>query len=106
LAFFAVAQPGSLTAAALLFASDSAESPPTDTALLRAQFGFTWAEARAVAALTDGIDTPSIAARLGVSVETIRSQVKSAQAKCGAGSQAGLALMAQRSLAVLRRDFT
>jgi DNA-binding CsgD family transcriptional regulator len=106
LALFAVPTRGSAEAVALLFASDPAEAAPPDPVLLRNQFGFTRAEARVVAALAEGIDAPTIASRHVVSVETVRSQIKSAQAKSGAGSQAGLALLARRSVGGLRRNFT
>lgn len=61
--------------------------------VLQALFNLTPAEARVAHAVAQRQTTGAIAARLGLSPETVRSQVKSALAKCGASRNIDLAVM-------------
>jgi DNA-binding CsgD family transcriptional regulator len=61
--------------------------------LLQALFSLTPAEARVAHAVAQRQTTGAIAARLGLSPETVRSQVKAALAKCGASRKIDLAVM-------------
>jgi DNA-binding CsgD family transcriptional regulator len=76
-------------AAEHLFASGDSK-PPTDVLALQRTHGLTRAEARVVSRLAVGLDLPTIAAELGVGVETVRSHLKRAYAKTGTSRQAEL----------------
>jgi DNA-binding CsgD family transcriptional regulator len=76
--------------AALVFVKDNdARLPPPD-ALLAAEFGLTWAEARIASALAGGESLQNIADTQGVSINTVRSLLKRAMAKAEASSQAAI----------------
>ncbi len=73
----------------LLVPALTAEAP--DARLLAGAFGLTPAEARLAAALAGGArGMPEVAAALGISRETARSQLRAVFAKTGAGRQAEL----------------
>ena len=76
---------------------DSRSGPAIST--LHAVFGLTHAEARLAVALAAGQDLSSEAEQLGVSRETVRSQLKNIFAKTGTRRQAELAAMLSRLLA-------
>lgn len=61
--------------------------------LLQALFNLTPAEARVAQAIAQRQTTGAIAADLGLSPETVRSQMKAALAKCGAARNIDLAAM-------------
>lgn len=69
----------------------------TLAAMLRSRFGLSLAEAEIAIAITDGADLRAVAAARGVSIQTVRSQLKSIFRKTGATSQA-------RLVAVILRD--
>jgi DNA-binding CsgD family transcriptional regulator len=89
---------------ALVFANDSVAIRPLTNGILSQQFGLTLAEARTAAALTEGLTPTEISARFGVSIETIRTQLKQAMVKCDARSQAQLVARIAASLAALQRQ--
>jgi len=65
---------------------DSARQP--DASLIQGLFDLTPAEARVAAALIEGRTIAEMAARNGVGLETVRTQVKSILAKTGVSRQA------------------
>jgi DNA-binding CsgD family transcriptional regulator/PAS domain-containing protein len=75
---------------AILMMSDLAHPSITDKALLSVVFGLTNAEARLAAAICQGHDLNTIASTLGVSRQTLRSQLKVVFSKTGARRQAEL----------------
>ncbi len=70
---------GSITAIAFVNDAARRQRPAEDT--LRTRFGLTRAESRVALLLCDGRAPKSIAEMIGVSVETVRSQMKSIYAK-------------------------
>jgi DNA-binding CsgD family transcriptional regulator len=86
----------------LLLVSDTRQSEAVVAGLLTSQFGLTAAEARVAATLSDGDDPAVIAQKSGVSINTVRTQIKAAMAKCGVSTQAQLVARILRSLAGLR----
>ncbi len=84
---------------ALVLMSDSRRQATVDTALLRAEFALTAAEAEVAASLLLGASVADIARRRTVSLETVRVQVKSLQLKTGCRSQAQLVAAFAQSLA-------
>ncbi|QGM44613.1 helix-turn-helix transcriptional regulator [Methylocystis heyeri] len=70
----------------------AAPSAP-DAALIQGLFDLTAAEARVAGGVAEGLTLDEIAARHGVTVGTIRSQIKSVFAKTGAARQSQLAAL-------------
>jgi DNA-binding CsgD family transcriptional regulator len=71
----------------------TAQYPRTRKALsgrIVAQWRFTPAEARVVERLAGGLRTSDIAATLGVSIHTVRTQLKRAMRKAGVHTQAAM----------------
>ena len=66
------------------------------TAILRAAFGFTAAEATVAALIAAGASAPDIAARLSIAPGTARNHLKSAMAKAGTPRQTEFALLCGR----------
>jgi len=75
----------------LLFLATGAATPPVRE--LQQLFGLTPAEAELVQLLAQGADPETCAARRGVSLATVRTQLKCIYAKTGAASQAQLLSM-------------
>ena len=69
----------------------NAASP--DSKLLQALFDLTPAESRIAQGIGNGETFEAIAARLGISTATARSQLKGVMAKTGTGRQTELALL-------------
>lgn len=74
----------------LAFLVDPSRPAPLDASLLRELYGLTPAESRLAAEFVGGLDIGAISVRLGVSVHTVRTQLKSIMAKTGATRQADL----------------
>ena len=70
--------------------SDMISPAVLDPAWIARIFGLTRAEARAAAALLDGLDLREIAERQTLALETVRNHLKRAMVKVGARSQAQL----------------
>jgi DNA-binding CsgD family transcriptional regulator len=68
-------------------------APPGATRALAARFGLTLREAEVALALAGGATAGEIARAAGVSVHTVRNQIKSALAKTGSRRQADLVRM-------------
>lgn len=83
----AVSSPG-----ALVFIHQQGYSPSQDLAPLQAVFELTAAEVLVCELLVQGKSVPEIAAELGKSRETVRSQLKQVFSKTGTSSQAELVL--------------
>jgi DNA-binding CsgD family transcriptional regulator len=83
-------------AIAALILTDMTRPTFTDVALLGRLFGLTGAEARLAALLGNGHDLASIAITLGVTRETLRSQLKAVFAKTGMRRQAELVALSAR----------
>ena len=81
---------------------DEMRAAPAET--LMALFGLTRAEARLARKLADGAGLGSAAAHLGVSRNTVHSQVRAVFAKLGVSRQAELAGLLGRLDAALRRS--
>lgn len=75
---------------AVLVLTDLAQPQVADEAVLGLVFGLTKAEARLTAAICMGQDINTVAARLGVSRQTLRWQLKTVFAKTGSRRQAEL----------------
>lgn len=76
---------------------------PVDAALIQGLFDLTAAEARVAAGLIEGQSTTDLAARNGVGLETVRTQVKAVLGKTGVSRQAEL-ISRFRSVTLPRRD--
>lgn len=83
---------------ALLVAVQEVQAPHDMVALLRERLGVTPAEAEIVLALAEGVTPAEIAERRGVSLLTVRGQIKSAMSKAEVRRQSGLV----RVVAMLR----
>lgn len=92
--------PGRRPAAVVLL--NRRREDPTLQALLSARFGLTAAEAGIAAALTRGLTPAEIAEERGVSIHTVRNQLKTALSKTDSRRQAELAALVER----LRRGGT
>jgi DNA-binding CsgD family transcriptional regulator/PAS domain-containing protein len=79
-------------AAAIVHLIDPAAAKPVDGAAISALFGLTPAEARLAAALAAGDTISEAAARYGVAVGTVRTQLKSIFGKMGVNRQQDLIL--------------
>ena len=71
---------------------------PSKTLELQIKLGLTRSEALIVLGLVQGDSLNQIAAARGVSISTVRNQVKSAMAKTATNRQAELAVLADRQL--------
>jgi DNA-binding CsgD family transcriptional regulator len=77
-------------AAAAVFVSDPEHAPAIDARMLREWFGLTPAEARLAVVLVQGHSLAEALKRLGVGVNTARSQLKNIFGKTGTNRQAEL----------------
>ena len=77
-------------AAAAVFVSDPEHAPAIDAGMLREWFGLTPAEARLAVVLAQGHSLAEALERLGVGVNTARSQLKTIFGKTGTNRQAEL----------------
>ena len=76
--------------AALMFVSDPDAKPASRAAVLRALYGLTPAECRLTDCLVQGHEVASAADRMGITVETARSHLKTVFRKTGTGRQSHL----------------
>ncbi len=74
-----------------------------DPVKLQRQFGFTPAESRLAIALAEGATLEDFATKRGISVGTVRTQVKSAMDKADVHTQAQLVGVVLRSVAAFVR---
>lgn len=81
---------GGTPACAIVFLRDLDSSDAVDPAVLCQLFGMTAAEARAARQLLEGGSAESMADRLGVSINTFKTQLKAAYAKSNTRRQADL----------------
>jgi DNA-binding CsgD family transcriptional regulator len=77
-------------AVAVVFVSDPEHAPAIDTGMLRQWFGLTPAEARLAVVLAQGHSLAEALDRLGVGVNTARTQLKTIFGKTGTNRQAEL----------------
>jgi DNA-binding CsgD family transcriptional regulator/PAS domain-containing protein len=73
--------------AALVFVSDPARRPQSRGATLRALYGLTSAETRVADLLLQGLETRELAGRSGVTLESVRFQIKRVLSKTGTRRQ-------------------
>ena len=83
-------QTGVSRPAAIVFAHDVAAAAAVAPEKLTALFGLTSAEARAALQIMEGGGGDAMASRLGVSINTFRTQLKAAYAKTGTNRQTDL----------------
>jgi len=76
--------------AAVVFINDLARSQQSNHAHLNTHYGLTPAESRVASLLADGHAPRTIAAMIGVSDNTVRSQIKTIFSKTGVCRQAEL----------------
>ena len=81
------------TANAILLITPVQNAAAPDSKLLQALFDLTPAESRIAQGIGNGETVEAIAARLGISTATARSQLKGVMAKTGTGRQTELALL-------------
>jgi len=93
---------GTLQPAAAVFVMDSQSSLEPDPTILRELFALTPAEARVTGRLVLGRSVEEIAYETGVSIETVRSQVRRALSKTNTGRQGELISLVLR-MAPFRR---
>lgn len=94
-------------AAVLVLITDPERSADGSTTALTRDYGLTAAEIGVTLALAQGLSIAETAERRNVSVETVRSQVKTAMSKCGARRQSDLVRLVSALSAVRsegRRD--
>ena len=84
---------GSDAPRAIVFVTDPEQSIDIDMEWLRSTYGLTKAEARVASLLVTGDATDEIAAKLGVSVNTLRTQLRQIYAKTGTGGRVKLIRM-------------
>jgi len=82
--------PASARRGAVAFVAPSREAAGDATRMYRETFGLTPAEARLAAALRDGLALKEAAAKLNISVNTARNQIKSVFEKLGVNRQGDL----------------
>ncbi len=82
--------PASVRRGAVAFVAPSREADGDATRMYRDTFGLTPAEARLAAALRDGLSLKEAAAKLNISVNTARNQIKSVFEKLGVNRQGDL----------------
>lgn len=87
--------------AAVIFMSDPQASPGSMSALLRSVYGMTPAESRLTEALVNGSTPQECAATFGVTINTVRTQIKRAAAKAGVSRQSDLVRVVLTGPAVL-----
>lgn len=83
-------------ARALLLFTDLAQPVAPGEATLRAMFGLSRSEARLGAMMVRGLGLPEIAARYGLSIATLRTQLKAVYVKTGTRRQAELVALLSR----------
>jgi DNA-binding CsgD family transcriptional regulator len=93
------------TASAILLITPVQNAASPDSKLLQALFDLTPAESRIAQGIGRGETVDTIAARLGISAATARSQLKGVMAKTGVGRQTELALLLSGAYWP-RRDFS
>lgn len=91
---------GASAPAAILFIRDP-EQPPLPSLTLKEIFGFTPAEAAIASALADGKTVEDIATSYGVSLNTVRTHLKTVFAKTGTNRQVQLVALLLRSVAAI-----
>ena len=87
-------------ARALVVLQDLDQRPEPDPALLQFAFGLTPTETRIAQAITSGVRLADIAARLEISVNTIRGHLKEIFAKTNTHSQSELAVLLNRMVGI------
>lgn len=92
---------GALTSA-VVFISDPANLAEVNVLVLKDLYGFTPAEARMTVAMTQGLTPQEYAVRQGLSLNTVRTQFRSAATKVGVGRQADFVSAVLMGPAVLR----
>jgi len=85
------------TISAIAFVVDPSQRQRPTQDILRALFGLTPAECRVALLLCDGHAPKAIAGTIGVSVETVRSQIKSIFSKTGVKRQGELIRLLQNN---------
>jgi DNA-binding CsgD family transcriptional regulator len=88
---------GSALPRAAVFIADPAAKHAVDQRLLREAYGLSHSEAAVATLLSDGLPLAAIAARLGLTVETVRTYAKRVYAKTGVSSQTALVALVLRS---------
>ncbi|WP_020696676.1 helix-turn-helix transcriptional regulator [Reyranella massiliensis] len=99
---FARSALASQQAAVMLIVTDPEAAPRIEPRVLSTLFGLTPAEARLVSLLAAGLPLPAIAKRLGVSFETVRTQLATARAKTDTASQVDLVRLVLTALVPVR----
>lgn len=92
--------------AAVLFLTDPTHSPRITAAAVRERLGLTRGEAAVTAELAEGLATVEIAARLGISLNTVRAHLRSIFSKTGVRRQSQLVQLVHHSLPGLGRPST
>ncbi len=94
--------PFGTSASTAVFLNDPKVSLGSLVKALRSVYGMTATEARLTEALVSGVSTVEYAHRYGVSMNTVRTQIKTSAAKVGASRQADLVRLVLTGPAVLR----
>jgi DNA-binding CsgD family transcriptional regulator len=84
---------GAQSEAVALYVTDPRKPVETQEEILQRLFGLTPREAAVLRILVEGEDLQSVAARLGIGIETVRSHVKHIMERTGASRQAELVRM-------------
>ncbi len=95
---FGRCSPGRLLPAVIVLIVDSDSQPEPDLAVLRELFSLTPAEARVAGKLVVGRSVEEIASEAGISVETVRTQIKRVLSKTGTDRQGKLISLILRSV--------
>ena len=96
------ASPFGALASAAVFISDPASLTRVNKVVLKALYGLTAAEARLTEAMTNGLTPQEYAVLQGLSLNTVRTQFRSAAVKIGVGRQADFVRVVLMGPAVLR----